>query len=418
VKGDRVDGHDYVEAAMENDAVAAVVSQHWLAPAGFDECKLLRVPEECDDCVLDAMQKLARAVRKHWGKRVIGVTGSAGKTTTKECVAQVLSAEFKVLKTEGNFNNHYGLPLTLLRLEPEHDVAVVEMGMNHAGEIRALAKIAEPDWGVVSNVAAVHLEHFADGIDGIARVKKELIDALPAGGVAVLNADDARVRRFGEGGSSHVLLYGTAGDADVHGVDVEEAGLEGSRFAVEARGERCDVELKLMGRHNVLNALAAIAVGLESGIALETCCAQMEELRPTEKRGALVEWGGAKIVNDTYNSNPTALKAMISALMGTEAERRIVVAGEMLELGPEAAALHADCGEAAAAAGVDVVVGVRGLAQAMVDAALAAGTEAVFVASPEEAGAWMKENLREGDVVLLKASRGVRLERALEALPH
>ena len=149
VKGERVDGHDFVEAALADGAVAAVVS-HALAGAGaLDECRLLRVPDECEDCVLDAMQKLAHAVRKEWGGRVIGVTGSAGKTTTKECVAAVLATKFKVLKTEGNFNNHFGVPLTLLRLEPEHEVAVIEMGMNHAGEIRALAKIAEPDWGVV-----------------------------------------------------------------------------------------------------------------------------------------------------------------------------------------------------------------------------------------------------------------------------
>ncbi len=209
VKGERVDGHDYVDAAIANGAVAAVVSQRWLAPAEFDECRVLRVPDECDDCVLDAMQKLANRVRREWGGRVIGVTGSAGKTTTKECVAQVLSAQFRVLKSEGNFNNHFGLPLQLLRLEREHQVAVIEMGMNHAGEIRALAKIAEPDWAVVSNVAAVHLEFFADGIDGIARAKYELVEALPADGVAFLNGDDERVATFGRGMGDRAVLYGT-----------------------------------------------------------------------------------------------------------------------------------------------------------------------------------------------------------------
>ena len=163
VRGERVDGHDYVEVALANGAVAAVVSMRWLRPETVEESRLLRVPDTESDCVLGSMQVAARAVRKQWGKRVIGVTGSAGKTTTKECIAEVLGARFNVLKTEGNYNNHFGVPLTLLRLEPEHDVAVVEMGMNHAGEIRALAKIAEPDWGVVSNVAAVASGVFSGG---------------------------------------------------------------------------------------------------------------------------------------------------------------------------------------------------------------------------------------------------------------
>jgi UDP-N-acetylmuramoyl-tripeptide--D-alanyl-D-alanine ligase len=202
VKGERVDGHDYVEAALANGAVAAVVSMDWLAPdepRRVDPSKLLRVPEAESDGVLDGLQRLARAVRRIWGKRVIGVTGSAGKTTTKEAVAQVLDASFHVLKSQGNLNNHFGLPLQLLKLEPEHDVAVIEMGMNHAGEIAALCAIAEPNWGVVSNVAPVHLEHFPDGISGIARAKYELIAALPEDGLAVLNADDPYVAAFGRG---------------------------------------------------------------------------------------------------------------------------------------------------------------------------------------------------------------------------
>ena len=412
VKGERVDGHDYVEAAIANGAVAAVVSQRWLAPAEFDECVLLRVPDDCEDCVLAAMQKLANHVRREWGGRVIGVTGSAGKTTTKECVAQVLNAKFRVLKSEGNFNNHFGLPLQLLRLEREDDVAVIEMGMNHAGEIRALAKIAEPNWAVVSNVAAVHLEYFPDGIAGIARAKYELVESLPKDGIAVLNRDDDRVAAFGRGMGERAVFYGVHEGA----VDVVDAGLDGSRFMVVAQGESHDLYLRLMGRHNVLNALAAIAVGLRSGMELSDCCAALEEMRPTAKRGEVLEFNGARIVNDVYNSNPKALDAMVAALMGVQAKRRIVVAGEMLELGPEGPALHAQSGKAMAQAGIDVVIGVRGLAQSLVDAARAAGVLAEFVETPEEAGGWLWKNLREGDVVLLKASRGVRLERALDAL--
>jgi len=413
VRGERMDGHDYVEAALKDGAVAAVVSMRWLAPGTIDEAKLLRVPESESDCVLHAMQKLAHGVRQHWGKRVIGVTGSAGKTTTKECIAQVLSCKFKVLRTEGNLNNHFGVPLTLLRLEPEHDVAVVEMGMNHAGEIAALAKIAEPNWAVVSNVGMAHAEFFADGIEGIARAKSELVASLPADGMAFLNGDDERVAAMAKGmGKKRAVLYGTSPGLAVRAVEIDELGLEGTRFRVGAKDKVVKVHLRLMGRHNVLNALAAIAVGTESGISLAECCAALEQMRPTEKRGNVIEWHGAKIVNDTYNSNPQALVAMIEALKKTAAKRRILVAGEMLELGQEGERMHVECGEAAA--GMDVVLGVCGLAAKLVEGAQAAGVTAEFVETPEAAGAWLKENLREGDVALLKASRGVRLERALD----
>jgi UDP-N-acetylmuramoyl-tripeptide--D-alanyl-D-alanine ligase len=220
------------------------------------------------------------------------VTGSAGKTTTKECVAQVLASKFRVLKSEGNLNNHFGLPLQLLKLEPEHEVAVIEMGMNHAGEIRALAKIAEPDWAVVSNVAAVHLEFFADGIEGIARAKYELIEALPEDGVAVLNGDDVRVAKFGRGMGERAVLYGTGEDAAVRAVNVEERGLNGTELNVVARAEVWPMVLRLPGKHNVMNALAAIAVGLQSGIELAACCDALEQMRPTEKRGNMLQWGG------------------------------------------------------------------------------------------------------------------------------
>src|SRR5215471_10298084 len=198
VKGERLDGHDYVQAALADGAGAAVVSMGWVTPAEVDETKLLRVPEG-EDCVLMSLQRLAHAVRRDWGGRVIGVTGSAGKTTTKEAVAQVLSTRFNVLKSQGNLNNAFGLPLQLLKLEREHEVAVLEMGMNHAGEITALAKIAEPNWAVVSNVAPVHMEFFPDGLAGIARAKYELVQALPGDGIAVLNFDDPHVKEFGSG---------------------------------------------------------------------------------------------------------------------------------------------------------------------------------------------------------------------------
>lgn len=421
VRGEKLDGHDYVEAALANGAVAAVVSMRWLVPAGLRASQLLRVPDH-DGCgVLDSLQQLARAVRRSWGKRVIGITGSAGKTTTKEAVAQVLSAKFSVLKSQGNLNNGFGLPLQLLKLEAEHEVAVIEMGMNHAGEIAALARIAEPNWAVVSNVAPVHLEYFADGIAGIARAKYELVEALPPDGIAVLNCDDERVAKFGEGLGDRAVFYGSGECAEVRAVQVAEVGAEGVVFTVTAHGERASVQLHMLGRHNVHNALAAIAVGLRSGMALAECAAALGELRAGDKRGEISEWRGATLINDSYNSNPRALDAMVEAMLAMPVAgegRHIVVAGEMLELGSEAGALHRACGARMANQGVDVVVGVRGLAAALVEGVAAAneGTNAFFVATPEEAGAWLRENLRPGDVVLLKASRGVRVERALASL--
>jgi UDP-N-acetylmuramoyl-tripeptide--D-alanyl-D-alanine ligase len=417
VTGERVDGHDFVEAALSNGAAAAVVSNRWLAPDELDPCKLLYVPEG-EDCVLRAMQTLANRVRRAWGGRVIGVTGSAGKTTTKEAVAEVLASGFKVLKSEGNLNNHFGVPLQLLRLERDHEVAVIEMGMNHGGELTALARIADPDWAVVSNVGAVHLEFFEDGIEGIARAKYELVESLPADGVAILNGDDARVAGFGRGLGlgGRAVLYGTGENAAVRAVDVREAGLAGMQFRVVAGGEEAEVRLAMMGRHNVLNALAAIACGLQSGMTLGNCVTGVERLRATDKRGAVKVWRGARLIDDTYNSNPVALDAMVDALLAmpvSKGGRRIVVAGEMLELGPEGAALHRECGVRMAARGVDQVIGVRGLASALVEGA---GPSAVFVEAPAAAGEWLRENLRAGDVVLLKASRGVRLEVALTGL--
>jgi UDP-N-acetylmuramoyl-tripeptide--D-alanyl-D-alanine ligase len=412
VRGERLDGHDYVEAALTNGAVAAVVSNRWVIPAEVDERRLLRV-SDCDDCVLRALQHLAHAVRREWGGRVIGVTGSAGKTTTKEAVAQVLAVKFKVLKSAGNLNNAFGLPLQLLKLEREHEVAVIEMGMNHAGEIAALAKIAEPDWAVVSNVGPVHLEFFPDGIEGIARAKYELIEALPADGVAVLNFDDPYVAAFGTGLGSRAIFYGMREGADVRAAHVAELGTEGVVFTVEANGERASAQLKMLGRHNVPNALAAIATGLRSGIGLAECAAAVGEMRAGDKRGEVLEWRGATLINDCYNSNPTALNAMVDALMAIPGERHIVVAGEMLELGPEAEALHAECGLRMVEHGADFVLGVRGMGEALIVAAKRSGGEALFVASPEDAGEWLVANVRAGDVVLLKASRGVRLEKAL-----
>jgi UDP-N-acetylmuramoyl-tripeptide--D-alanyl-D-alanine ligase len=407
VKGDRLDGHDYVSAALERGAVAAVVRKdQWHR---FSWTERILVVED----TLAALQALATGVRRLWGKPLVGVTGSAGKTTTKEAIAHVLASRLRVLKSEGNFNNHFGLPLMLLKLEAEHDVAVIEMGMSHAGEIRALAKIAQPEIGVVTNVAPVHLEFF-DSIAGIARAKYELVEALPSSGVAVLNADDEYVSQFGRDFKGKVLMYGRAATADVRAENIRSRGTEGSAFDVVTDAGREPAELPLVGEHNIGNALAAVAVALARRFTLREAVAALATLKPADKRGQVVQVGNITVINDCYNSNPKALAAMIDALGEMKAARRIVVAGEMLELGPAGEEMHRAAGEHAAEKKIDVLLGVRGLAQAMVEGARHAGMRAEFVATAEEAGKWLSRETRDGDVVLLKASRGVKLEKALE----
>ena len=407
VKGERFDGHDFVEQALSRGAIAAVVEKARLAgyssPAG-----LLAVED-----TLAALQTLATAVRKIWGKTAIAITGSMGKTTTKEAIAHLLAIKYRVHRTKGNFNNHFGLPLGLLTLEPEYDLTVVEMGMSHPGEISALARIALPNQAVITNVAPVHLESF-DSIAGIARAKYELIQALPHGGTAVLNADDEYVCQFGRDFKGKVILFGTKPTADVRAENIEVLGPEGTRFDLVSREMRQPVQSPLLGKHNVYNVLAAAAVALEHGITPSEIAAALPSLQPADKRGQVVQVGNIAVLYDCYNSSPKALMAAVDTLAAMPARRRIVVAGEMLELGATSEQLHRECGRYIAGSKLDFLLGVRGLAKQMVEAASEAGLGAEFVATPEEAGEWLARETREGDAVLLKASRGVKLEKALE----
>jgi UDP-N-acetylmuramoyl-tripeptide--D-alanyl-D-alanine ligase len=408
IKGERFDGHNFVQAALKKDAVAAIV--HSGARIDVDQKRLLFVED-----TLQALQALGAAARRLWGKPLVAVTGSAGKTTTKEILAHLLAQRFRVMKSAGNLNNHIGLPLELLKLEPEHEVAVVEMGMNHAGEIRALGKLAHHDMAIVTNVAPAHLEFF-NSVADIARAKYEIIESLHPGGVAVLNADDEYVSQFGRDFHGKVVTFGIRKPADVSAKEIKSNGIAGSSFQLVAGGVSEVVSLPLVGEHNISNALAAAAAALERGVSPSQIAAALATLQPADKRGQTLELGGAIIINDCYNSNPSALKAMIDALAGMKARRHILVAGEMLELGPTSEALHRECGRHAAEKKMDIVVGVGGMARALSEEAGTAGVQSKFVETAEEAGEWLGRELRPGDAVLLKASRGVKLERALEAL--
>jgi UDP-N-acetylmuramoyl-tripeptide--D-alanyl-D-alanine ligase len=412
VRGERLDGHDFVAAAIARGAVAAVVSRERVASLPD---VALAVPLLITEDPLIALQALATHVRRQWGRRVVAVTGSAGKTTTKEAIAAALGAKFNVLKSEANFNNGFGLPLQLLRLKAEDEFAVIEMGMNHPGEIAALARIANPDWGVVTNVGTAHIENFADGQAGIARAKLELVAALPSTGIAFLNCDDPYVSQFGRDFPGRTVYFGAGPCADPQLLGVAED-LAGLHVRYRAGGRKGEFTLQLLGAHNASNALAGLTVALEAGVDLQAAVAALETLAVGPNRGEAIEIAGATILNDCYNSNPEALRSMIRTLAARPARRRILVAGEMLEMGEHGPALHAACGKAAVEAGLDLVVGVGGNAVHLAAAACTGGVAALFLPDAEAAGRWLLQNIESGDVALIKGSRGVHLERAIETL--
>ena len=322
-----------------------------------------------------------------------------------------------MLKSQGNLNNGFGLPLQLLRLETDDEFAVVEMGMNHLGEIASLARIAVPDWGVVTNVGNAHVENFSDGQAGIARAKFELVEALPANGIAFLNCSDPFVSQFGRDFPGRVIYFGAGPCADPQTLSATED-LGGLHVKFRAGEREGSFTLQMLGAHNATNAMAGLAVALEAGVDLVAAVAALESLTPGDKRGEVIELNGAIILNDSYNSNPEALQSMIRTLAARPASgRRILVAGEMLELGKQSPALHAECGRAAAEAGIDLIAAVQGQAKHLATAACAAGVASVFLPDAQTAGKWLIENLRPGDVALVKGClRGVHLERAIEAV--
>src|SRR6267154_1210725 len=355
ISGEHFDGHNYVQAALEKGAVGAIVEAG--KQIAGDPLRLLKV-----DDTLKALQLLGAAARRLWGKPLLAVTGSAGKTTTKEILAHILATRFRVMKSSGNLNNHIGLPLQLLKLEAEHDLGVVEMGMNHAGEIRALGALAHHDLAVVTTVAPVHLEFFGS-LAEIARAKYEIIETLPSGGVAVLNADDEYVSQFGRDFKGKVVTFGIKRTADVTAQNIVIKGAEGSSFDLVVGGVVEHVTFPLVGEHNIYNSLAASAAAMERGISPSQAAAALSSIAPPDKRGQVLHLHGATIINDCYNSNPRALEAMIDTLASMKGERRILVVGEMLELGPTAEALHRECGKHAAEKKIDLVIGVRGMAR-------------------------------------------------------
>jgi len=418
IHGPRHDGHDHVAAAFERGALAAVVAES----RGRELAESLRTRCLVVDDTLRALHRLATAVRLAWGKKIAGVTGSVGKTTTKEILAALLGAKLRILKSEGNFNNAYGLPLTLFRLEEDHDAAVLEMGMSRRYELQELAAIAKPDVGVVTRVAPAHLEFFAS-VEEIALAKRELIEGLNGrDSVAVLNADDPLVAAFASYAPGRVFTYGIENTADYRAEGIEDRGALGSAFAVVENGKRTRLELALPGRHVISYALAALAAASVWGIGAEEAQSVFRSLHAPAMRGELLRFSnGAALINDSYNSSPAALHAMTTVLAATpNYRRRILAAGEMRELGATSPHLHREAGKFAAETGkIDWVLGVEGDAAQIVEGAVAAGvprSQTKVFTSSEEAAKFLADFVAPGDLLLIKGSRGVKMERIVESL--
>ncbi len=423
IHGPRHDGHGFVGAALAAGAVAGVVARkRWAEYAPEVQGRLFAV-----DDPLAALQRSAARACEIWrkarpGRLIGGVAGSIGKTTTKEILAALVAARFRVLKTQGNFNNEYGLPLTLLRLDDEYDAAVIELGMSHRGELAQLARIASPDIGLITRVAIEHLEFFAS-LDEIALAERELIENLPwPHAIAVLNADDERVARFAEVARGRVITFGENARADFRVENIVDRRLEGSSFDFLFSGGRERLDLPLIGCHNVMNALAALAAASIWGITADDAKRVFPTLKPSDKRGEVVRYeDGLTIINDTYNSSPSALTAMTELLASTPGySRRILAAGEMLELGDSSPELHRECGKAAAKLRkIDWIFGVRGNAEELVRSAIEAGQPAErtqYFEDSEKAAQFLREFVTRGDLLLLKGSRGVKMEKILDAI--
>ncbi len=416
IRGENFDGARFAGAAIEAGAAGIVV------PSGVrvEQERPSVVVIEVDDTTA-ALQALARAVRRKSGAKVVAITGSAGKTTTKEVTAEFLASRYRVIRNHGNFNNHIGLPLSLIELRRRPEIAVVELGMNHAGEIRTLAAIAEPDVRVWTNVGEAHLGFFAS-VDAIADAKAEIFEGATSSTLLVANADDARIESRVPRFPGRLVTFGIDHQADVRATDVVDKGIGGTSATLRTAAGVAHLETPLVGRGNLLNVLAAAAVALDFDVPLAEIARRAGELRPASRRGEVVSLEGAvTLIDDSYNANPSATKRSLETLVRSDtAGRRIAVLGEMLELGDTSPALHAEVGRTAAALGIDVLLTVGGQpAVDMANAAIAAGLPREHVrhfTSSAEAAEAAVALVGPGDLVLVKGSRGVRTDKVVDQL--
>lgn len=422
--GQFADAHDFIQSAFARGAIAAVARRDRVSDTKLEGLvdRLLIV----DDAIA-ALQTLARKVYEQWARPVIGITGSAGKTTTKELTAHVLAcAGHRVLKSERNYNNGLGLPLSVLQMvsrgrrPQDYDLAVLEMGMSSpTHEIRRLVQMTPPDVGVELMVAPVHLEHLGT-IETIAAMKAELIEGLKPGGTAVLNADDELVMQMKSKTEGPVLTFGIQNEADVMARDIDMSRFGSIQFRLQTPEGQAAAKLPMTGGHNLMNALAASAVATALKIKPELIADALSSARPPKMRGEITEFAtGFKVVDDSYNSNPRSLISMVRTVAEAreQVKRRVIIAGEMMELGPDAPEMHREVGREIAKMGVDILWGVRGLGSEIVAGAQEAGLHSArFFASSDEVSAAIIDEVREGDLVLVKGSRSVETDKVVKAL--
>ena len=414
--GDRFDGHQFLGDAFKKGAVAALVR---VGSSGYDRSTAMDPVIEVED-TLRAFQDLAAHHRRRFVIPVVAVSGSNGKTTTKEMIGRVLSERFKTLVTSANYNNQIGVPQTLLGLTTHHRAAVIEMGISGFGEMTRLCEIAAPTHGVLTNIGPTHLATLGN-IEGVARAKGELLQALPPTGTAILNADDAFFHLLARWVKGPLLSFGFGAQAQVRAVRVQVEGPASSSVSVVTPGRKdpFSLRLKIAGRHNIANALAAIAVGTALGIGVAAIRDGLGRYRSTAMRSELRRWRGVTILNDCYNANPASLRAALQWLAEAKATSRgFAVLGDMLELGPEAAEMHREIGREIPSF-ADYLLTVGTLGAEIAAGALAAGMKPDHVipaTAHDELAERLRTLARKGDVVLLKGSRGARMERVLEEL--
>jgi UDP-N-acetylmuramoyl-tripeptide--D-alanyl-D-alanine ligase len=416
IRGAKQDGHRFIPDALKKGALGGVVEKGYAYPGEIPKGRVLLEVADTHQ----ALKDLANLVRRRWPGTLVAITGSMGKTTTKEFVASLMQCSFKVYRSPGNYNNLYGLPLAIFGLSQEDDFGIFEMGMSAPGEIAAMCRAAEPDVGIITNVAPVHLAFF-NSLEDIARAKGELAQALPPEGTLIYNSDDPLVRAIADEYLGHKFSFGISSPADIRADQIEIVSLNETRFRISWAGDSRPATLPFAGAHYVMNALPALVLGLRHGIALEYMIEALGSLKQASMRGQISRFRkGFTLVDDSYNSNPRALMQMIQVLAQTPSfARRILVAGEMLELGPGSEALHFECGAFAAAQKVDLVFGIQGAAQEIVRGAVHAGipaTKTGFFVDAGSAASSVEREIREGDLVLVKGSRGVHLEKIVQSL--
>ncbi|HUK99284.1 MAG TPA: UDP-N-acetylmuramoyl-tripeptide--D-alanyl-D-alanine ligase [Nitrospirota bacterium] len=414
IKGERFDGHDFVSDALKKGAWGALVERTVLEK-NFGSLGGLKNILPVED-TLYALQEMSYMHRKKFAIPVIGITGSNGKTTTKEMLAEILKQKGAVLKNEGNLNNHIGVPLTLIKLNKKHKAAIIEMGMSAPGEIDMLARLSSPTIGVITNIGPAHLE-FLGSLDMIAQVKGELLSNIRADGITVLNADDKYFGYLKNKFHGRTIAFGIENKADVQALDIQQ-GEDFIDFSLAAEGSKKEIRLRALGRHNVYNALAAAAAAIAADMPIDAIKYGLDDFSPIAMRSEIKQLQGRTILADYYNANPASMEAALRALMSIKTSNKtIAVLGDMLELGKYSLEAHREIGKSAVRLGVDIVIVMGQFSANVAEGAIEEGMpkERVFATNTHKEAATLIRHLsRPGDVVLIKGSRGMKMEKILE----